>query len=183
MQKFVFFLIVFCVMSNEINAQNQPIYNFKIDSVAGTTKIDFSQFQGKKILIVNCASADTGFSRNYKELIQLYQIYRDKLVVLAIPTNSFGSESGTPQEIALKYIQYNTYKFPVTTRLNVNGSQIHNLYRWLTSQSNNGIANSAVSAPFYKYLISKDGKLIASFNGKVSPMSLIIQNTIQREDY
>lgn len=183
MRKFILFLIVIFSLSTRTKGQNVPIYNIKIDSVAGPNKIDFSKFRGKKILIVNCASGDSTFKANYNELIQLYQIYRDKLVIVVVPTNSFGTEPGTDQQISEKYVHYNTYKFPVTTKVNVTGPQMHNLFRWLTSQSENGVVTTQVRSAFYKYLISKDGKLIATFNNKINPMSSIIRSSVERENY
>jgi glutathione peroxidase len=183
MHKLILFLLVILSLSTRMNGQNLPIYNIKIDSVSGPNKIDFSNFRGKKILIVNSASGDSAFKSNYNELIQLYQIYFEKLVIVIVPTNSFGTEPGTDQQISEKYVHYNTYKFPVTTKVNVIGPQPHYLFRWLTSQSENGVATTEVRSVFYKYLISKEGKLIATFNNKINPMSAIIRSSVERENY
>jgi glutathione peroxidase len=108
---FTFFLLM---ITSVASAQNNPVYNFKVDSVAGNGKIDFNQFRGKKILIVNTASGDSNFNVQFKELMQLYQLYYEKLVIIAVPTNSFNTEPGTNQQVAARYTQTHKYKFPVT---------------------------------------------------------------------
>jgi glutathione peroxidase len=152
----------------------------KIDSVAGTRKIDFNNFRGKKILIVNAASADSNFSKQYGELIQLYQLYKDKVVIVVVPSNSFGNEQGTDAQVAAKYVQNKPFQFPVTKRLNVVNPQISALYKWLTKKADNGLIDSNVKKAFYKYIIDKDGKLIASFNANVTPMNPVIQVIINK---
>src|SRR5437870_3615873 len=79
---------------NNIAADNNDpgknIYNFKIKSLDGGT-IDFSQFKGKKILIVNTAS-HCGFTPQYTALEKLYQQYKDKLVIVGFPSADFGDQ-------------------------------------------------------------------------------------------
>ncbi len=180
MRKIFLMTVLTALIGSSLQAQNQPIYNFKIDSVAGSGKIDFNQFRGKKILIVNSGSTDSNFKQQYKELIQLSQIYKEKLVVIVVPTNNFNTENGNNQQVAARYTQPGTFHFPVTERLNVRNPQIHLLFKWLTRQSDNGVTDSEIKTSFYKYLIDANGKLIASFNAKVSPMHSIIQSAINR---
>jgi glutathione peroxidase len=180
MMRYIVILSIIFGSSAKLNAQNSNIYHFKIDSVAGVGKIDFDKFKGKKILLVNSASSDSSFTQQYRELAELYQIYKDKLVIVVIPTNSFNTEQGTDALVASRYIQPMTYKFPVTKRLNVINPQIHQLYKWLTKKTDNGVTDSEVKRPFYKYLISKDGQLIASFSYRVTPMHPIIRSAIEK---
>ncbi len=163
-----------------VQLKAQGIYNMKIDSVAGTKKIDFDRFRGKKILIVNAASGDSNFVRQYRELAQLYQIYKDKLVIVVVPSNSFGDEQGTDAQVAARYVQNQAYKFPVSARLNVTNPQISALYKWLTKKADNGLIDSDVKRAFYKYIIDKNGNLIASFNESVTPMNPVIQSIINK---
>lgn len=180
MRLFIAFFLLFTTVTNSVQAQSQSIYNLKIDSIAGNAKIDFQSFKGKRILIVNTASSDSNFKQQYNELIQLYQIYNQKLVVIAVPSNSFNSEVGTTQQVSARYSQFGKHKFPVTIRLSVTNTQIHPLYKWLTRKVDNGVADSEIRRPFYKFLIDTDGRLIASFNEKVTPMSDIIQTLVNR---
>src|SRR5215468_5600386 len=74
------------------------IYDFKVDKLDGGA-IDFSQFKGKKMLIVNTASK-CGFTPQYADLEKLYEQYKDKLVIIGFPANNFGQqEPGTNSEI------------------------------------------------------------------------------------
>jgi glutathione peroxidase len=65
------------------------IYDFKVPGLNG--EIDFSQFKGKKIMIVNTASM-CGNTPQYKDLETLYEKYKDKLVIVGFPANNFGSQ-------------------------------------------------------------------------------------------
>ena len=74
------------------------IYDFKVAGLEGDS-IDFSQYKGKKIMIVNTASK-CGNTPQYAELEQLYKKYKDKLVIVGFPANNFGGqEPGTNEEI------------------------------------------------------------------------------------
>src|SRR5205085_9105488 len=74
------------------------IYDFKVDGLEGGT-IDFSQYKGKKIMIVNTASK-CGNTPQYAKLEQLYEQYKDKLVIIGFPANNFGGqEPGTSEDI------------------------------------------------------------------------------------
>src|SRR6478735_7458133 len=76
----------------------KSIYDFKVESLEGGT-IDFSQFKGKKILIVNTASK-CGYTPQYEGLEALYEKYKDHLVVVGFPANNFGGqEPGLNTEI------------------------------------------------------------------------------------
>src|SRR6266478_1750858 len=74
------------------------IYDFKVKGLDGND-IDFAQFKGKKIMIVNTAS-QCGNTPQYKDLETLYEKYKDKLVIVGFPANNFGEqEPGTNTEI------------------------------------------------------------------------------------
>lgn len=178
--RLIFLLAFICFFGLVSKGQsNASIYSFKIDSIQGTKKIDFAAFQGKKILIVNTASRDSSFNQ-YNELKQLYQLYKERLVIIVIPSNSFNSEPATNQQLTPVYTQAFIYQFPVAAKMNVTNPNIHALYKWLTRQTDNGLTNSEVKKSCYKYLIGTDGKLIASFNHMIRPMSPIIRGAIER---
>jgi glutathione peroxidase len=154
------------------------IYTYKVDSIAGQSTISFSSFQGKKILIVCTASGDTSFTQ-YDELKQLYQIYKDSLVIIVFPTNSFNTESGSNLQITTVYTQNNVYRFPVTGKVNVKNPGMHPLFEWLTSAVKNGMMNSSVNRPGYKYLINKNGQFRGVYGPRIRPMSSIMRSAIE----
>ena len=141
----------------------------------GLTTIDgndffLDQYRGKKILLVNVAS-ECGQTPQYAGLQELYEAYRDELVVIGLPCNQFGKqEPGTEAEIR-EFCETNYgVTFPLTEKIEVKGPGQHPLYGWLTSKSRNGLADSEVKWNFYKYLLDEEGRLIAGFSSKVKPM-------------
>jgi len=152
------------------------IYTITSENIDGG-QINFSSFQGKKILIVNTAS-NSPYVSQYTGLEQLYQQYHDSLVVIAFPSNSFGNEPGTNQEI--KNFVMSTYNvhFLLGAKVPVTGVQKPAIYQWLTQQVQNGMMNSDVLYDFQKYLIDDDGTLIAVFGSNIHPMDSTIQNAI-----
>ena len=155
-------------------------YSFSIESIAGNQAINFSSFAGKKILIVNMASGDTSFSQ-YNQLKELYQIYKDSLVIVVIPANILSKELGTNEQIASLYA-FNPvppFTFNVAAKMNITTANMHPLFMWLTTASLNGAINSQISKPGYKFLINKNGSLVGVFTPRIKPMSSILIQAIQ----
>jgi|SRR5579871_1054228 len=175
MRKFLTICFALCLF-RAASAQ-QTIYSVMIDSASGGAKIDFSSLQGKKILIVDLASQDSSFSQ-YSELQLLSQQYQGSLYIIAIPTNSFGSEPGDSSSIISAYTQSGSGNVLVAARLSVAGADISGLYQWLTQQSQNGVMDSEVKLPGYKYLINTQGKLVGFFAPRVRPLSDVMINSI-----
>ena len=123
------------------------------------------QYAGQVVVVVNTASY-CGFTPQYKSLESLYDKYKDKgLVVLGFPSNDFSQEPGNNQKIA-DFCE-NTYgvKFPMFSKTTVRGGDASPLFKQLTQLS--------VTSPkwnFYKYLISRDGKQVKSYNSNTDPM-------------
>ena len=152
------------------------IYSFQVTDIDNGT-IDFNDFQGKKILLVNIATGSSQVSQ-LGELEQLKQAYSDSLVIIAFPSNTFGHESRSNIDIKqFCQSQYNT-TFRLAGKGSVLGGDIQPLYNWVTHQSENGVLNNDVAADFQKYLVDKDGSLIGVFGSDVSPMDSTIQNAI-----
>jgi glutathione peroxidase len=149
----------------------QPsIYGFKVEALDGGT-IDFSSYKGKKILIVNTASK-CGYTPQYTELQELYEKYKDKLVVIGFPANNFGGqEPGTNAEIKEFCTGKFNVTFPMAAKISVKGEDIHPLYQWLTSKEKNGVLDAEIKWNFNKFLVNEKGELVAYFPSKVKPMS------------
>lgn len=152
------------------NDQSKTIYDFKVESLEGGT-IDFADFKGKKILIVNTASK-CGFTPQYEELEALYKKYKDRLVIVGFPANNFFSqEPGTNADIEQFCKKNYGVTFPMAAKVSVKGNSIAPIYSWLTNKKENGIMNSKISWNFNKFLLDENGKLIGHFKSKVKPMS------------
>ena len=151
------------------NAQ-ESVYDIKINSITGE-KIDLAEFEGKKILFVNVAS-DCGFTKQYKGLEELQQLYKDKLVIIGLPCNQFGGqESGTEEEI-VQFCEINYgVTFLLTEKIEVIGEGIHPLYKWLCTKEINGKSNSTVKWNFQKYLVDEKGEFVNYFYSTTKPLS------------
>jgi glutathione peroxidase len=123
------------------------------------------QYAGQVVLVVNTASF-CGFTPQYKSLEELYARYKDKgLVVLGFPSNDFAQEPGNNQKIA-DFCE-NTYgvKFPMFTKTTVRGNDALPLFKQLTQ-----LTDTSPKWNFYKYLISRDGKQVKSYNSTTDPL-------------
>ncbi len=133
------------------------------------------QYSGKVILIVNTASY-CGFTSQYEGLEKLYAKYADKgLVVLGFPSNDFSQEPGSNKDIA--DFCYNTYgvKFPMFSKSSVVGKEANPLYVELAKQT-----GKKPGWNFYKYLIDRNGKPVASFGSIVSPTDSSFISEVER---
>lgn len=154
-------------------ASNTSIYQFKVMDIDGGT-IDFSAFKGKKILVVNTASK-CGYTYQYEGLEELYEKYKDKLVVVGFPANNFnGQEPGTNEEIKEFCTGKFHVSFPMAAKVSVKGGDIDPLFEWLTHKSENGVLDANINWNFNKFLLDENGQLVEHFNNKVEPMSAAI---------
>src|SRR5690606_10677267 len=125
------------------NMADTSIHQFKVKSLDGGT-IDFAQFKGKKILVVNTAS-ECAYTPQYKELEALYKKYQDKLVIVGIPSNEFGGQEPGSDEEILSFCEKNYgVTFPMASKTDVKGDGISPLYKFLTSKDENGVLNAEV---------------------------------------
>lgn len=159
------------------SGQPQSIYVYALTTASGDT-IHFSDFAGKKILIVNTA-ASSPQAHQYGKLEQLYQLYKDSLVIIAIPSNSFGNEQESDSVINENVHDTYNITYTLATTTNVAGDSIAPLYQWLTDATLNGMVSNPVFNDFLKFLIGTDGKIIGVFSSKVDPMDKAIQDAIK----
>lgn len=147
----------------------QSIYQFRINSIEGN-ELDFTKFEGKKILIVNVAS-ECGYTPQYAQLEELYKTFEDKLVVIGFPCNDFGGQEPDSEE---KIQQFCTVRygvtFPLTQKVGIT-SNTHPIYEWLNHKSQNGIADNEVTWNFCKFLLDEKGQLIQFFPSATDPAS------------
>ncbi|MEO0834978.1 MAG: glutathione peroxidase [Cyanobacteria bacterium J06642_3] len=139
----------------------------------------FADYQGKVLLIVNVASY-CGYTPQYKGLEQLNQDYREKgLRVLGFPCNDFGAqEPGTNEEIAKFCETSYGVSFNLMDKVHAKGSQQHPLYETLTTAVE---PKGDVAWNFEKFLISKQGEVVARFGSGVTPTSPELIQAIEAE--
>lgn len=187
MKTFLFALIL------AVTLPGGSIYDFKVPGLDG--EIDFSKYKGKKIMIVNTAS-QCGNTPQYKDLETLYKKYQDKLVIVGFPANNFGGqEPGSNAEIKEFCSKEYSVTFPMAEKISVKGDDIHPLYKWLVDQSKEmaktvptdnskdlawrSFLQNPVIWNFTKFLLDENGKLVAVFHHKVSPMGDEVQKYLK----
>ena len=156
------------------------VYEFKPLAIDGKP-IDFSQYKGKKIMIVNTAS-ECGNTPQYSDLEKLYESNKDKLVIIGFPANNFGAqEPGTNSEIATFCKKNYGVTFPMMSKVSVKGDDIDPLFKWLTTQPNPDKVGD-IRWNFEKFLLDENGKLIHRYHDKLSPLDEKIQTDIKKNN-
>ena len=111
------------------NSGNGSFYDFKMKSIDGEV-IDFSQYKGKKVMLVNVASK-CGYTPQYADLQMLHEKHGDKIVILGFPANNFGAqEPGTNDEIASFCEKNYGVEFQMFEKISVKGDDMHPIYQF-----------------------------------------------------
>ncbi|MEC5386878.1 glutathione peroxidase [Uliginosibacterium sp. H3] len=133
----------------------------------------FGEYAGKVLLIVNTASA-CGLTPQYEGLEALHREYAPKgLVVLGFPSNQFGEqEPGSAEQIASFCSAHFSVSFPLFSKTDVNGPQAHPLYIWLKQNAPGEGGSADISWNFGKFLVSRDGKVLARYTPRTLPQEL-----------
>ena len=156
-------------------AQNEramaTIYDFKALGNKGD-EVDFKQYEGKVLLIVNTASK-CGFTPQYDGLEALYQKYKDQgLVVIGFPCDQFAhQEPGSNEEIAEFCRLNHGVTFPLMAKIEVNGNGAHPIYQYLKTAAP-GTFGNAIKWNFTKFLISRDGTKVERFASATKPEAI-----------
>ena len=156
---------------------NKTVYDFKLQDIKGNA-FELSQFKGKKLLLVNTASA-CGLTPQYKQLEELHKNFKDKLAIVGLPCNDFGAQEPGIENDILHFCETNyQVTFPLTQKVKVLGKEQHPLYSFLTHKLQNGHSDSEVKWNFQKYLIDENGNLMQVFSPMVEPLSEEILSAI-----
>ncbi len=145
------------------------IHSFSVKALDGSN-INFADFKGKKILIVNTAS-ECGYTPQYKDLELLYEKYKGKLVIVGFPANNFGGqEPGTNTEIKTFCTKNYGVTFPMAEKVSVKGDDMAAIYQWLTTKAKNGVLDASIKWNFNKFLLNEKGEVMAKFDSGTKPM-------------
>jgi len=155
-------------------------HDFELDSIDGK-KVSLAAYRGKAILIVNVASK-CGLTPQYTGLEELYRANKDRgLVVLGMPCNQFaGQEPGTEAEIKTFCESRYDVTFPLFAKLDVNGEKRHPLFAWLTTQATQPDGPGDIKWNFAKFLIGKQGEVVARFAPTTAPASEGVVEAVDR---
>ncbi len=189
MKKILIILAAICAVacSNDTNT----IYQFSAESNSGDP-VNFADYKGKVLLVVNTASK-CGFTPQYEGLEALYQKYKfEGLVVIGFPCDQFGhQEPGSDGEIVEFCRENYGVTFPLMAKSDVNGENANEVFKWLytekpfagwgeseTGKFMDGMlsrndpdyaSNPDIKWNFTKFLIDRNGKVVARFEPVVTP--------------
>ncbi|MBD1893450.1 glutathione peroxidase [Coleofasciculus sp. FACHB-129] len=157
---------------------SSTVSDIAVKTINGEDK-QLSEYGGKVLLIVNVAS-QCGYTPQYKGLEQLNQKYQDKgLRVLGFPCNDFGAQEPGSNEEIMNFCTTNYgISFEMFDKVHAKGQEQHPLYARLTSAVQ---PTGNVSWNFEKFLVSKQGEVVARFNSSVKPDSPELIAAIERE--
>ena len=166
---------------NEVNSMQAEktkgrIYELEMTNIDGKPA-KLSKYKGHPLLIVNTASL-CGFTPQYTDLEALYQKYRDKgLRIAAFPANEFGAqEPGTDADIKSFCLTKFALSFDLYSKISVKGPGIHPLYKYLTTEAG---FNGDIPWNFSKYLVDKEGQVVARFGPDANPVGKEIVGKIE----
>jgi len=154
------------------------IHNFVANDMRGN-EVKFEQFKGKVLLIVNTAT-ECGLTPQFFQLQELYKKYKDRgFEIIAFPSNSFTQEPRTTQEVVVFCSDNFLVDFPIFEKIDVKGEYQASIYKFLTDKKTNSKFPGVIKWNFEKFLIGKDGKILARFNPEIKPDDPIISSSIE----
>ncbi len=159
-------------------SERHSIYQYAVKDLRGNA-CDFTQFKGKKLMIVNTASK-CGLTPQYKKLQELYEKYASKdFVIVGFPANNFlKQEPGSEKQIGQFCKDNYGVTFPMMSKVSVKGKAKHPIYQFLTQKSKNGVLTTSVKWNFQKFLIDENGFLVTSISPSIKPDHRKIVNWI-----
>lgn len=169
-------MMIVAVLASHGASACAPGLDFSFRPLLGTAPVHLcEQYAGKVVLVVNTASK-CGYTPQYEGLEQLYRELAPKgLVVLGFPSNDFGGqEPGSEQQI--KEFCRSTYgvQFPMFEKTSVSGPGANQFFQYLSQHTGN-----APRWNFHKYLIDRNGKVVAAFDSKITPESQTLRDAIE----
>ena len=162
------------------NKQMASIYDFTMKDIDGKD-VKLDAYRGQAVLLVNVASR-CGYTPQYQGLEAIYKKYKDKgFVILGFPANNFGAqEPGTEKEIKTFCSLTYGVTFPMFAKISVKGADQHPFYGFLTGKETNPGFSGDIGWNFAKFLVGKDGKIVARFASGDEPESDTVTGAIEK---
>lgn len=178
--------IAFCgvVMTSVFADDKKPeaVLDLKMKTLKGEEVELAEKYKGKVVLVVNVASK-CGLTPQYGDLQKLYEKYSDKGLALAgFPCNQFGKqEPGSSSEIATFCTENYGVTFDMYEKVEVNGDGACALYKQLTSTDTEPQKAGKISWNFEKFIIGRNGKVVARFNPRTDPTDEKLIAVLEKE--
>lgn len=172
-------ILMLCFAATAFAAGAASIYDFTMKSIDGQPA-SLGSYKGKVVMVVNVASK-CGFTPQYTALEAIYEKYKDKgFVIVGVPANNFAQqEPGTNEEIKKFCSTKYNVTFPMMAKVSVKGDDQAPLYQYLTSTSDDPQFGGDIKWNFTKFLVGRDGKLVARFEPAVTPDSPQVSAAIE----
>ena len=141
-------------------------YDIRMTAIDGKP-LPLARYRGQVMMVVNTASF-CGYTPQYEALQKVHETYRAKgFTVLGVPSGDFkGQEYGSNREIASFCESKFGIRFPMAEKASVTGANAAPFYRWAAAELG---ADNVPKWNFHKYLVGRDGQLIAAFPSQVKP--------------
>lgn len=174
-------VVAACVARAQADENAAGPLGYKMKSITGK-EVDLAEYKGQVVLIVNVAS-ECGLTPQYEALQSLHDKYGDKgLVVLGFPCNQFGQqEPGSDAQIVQFCTQNYKVKFPMFSKIEVNGTGAAPLYKHLTSLDTRPQKKGQISWNFEKFLVGKNGQVVARYAPRTEPDSKELLEAVEAE--
>jgi glutathione peroxidase len=155
------------------------LHDFSLRTIDGDDR-SLDAYAGKVVLVVNVASR-CGLTPQYDGLQRLYERYRERgFEVLGFPCNQFmQQEPGSESEIKSFCTTRYGVSFPMFAKIEVNGAGRHPLYAWLTAQEAKPEGPGDVKWNFGKFVVGKDGAVLARFDPGTEPQAAALTAAIE----
>jgi glutathione peroxidase len=162
-------VVAACVASASGEEKPTSALDFKMKSITGQD-VNLAEYKGKVLLMVNVASR-CGYTGQYEGLESMYEKYQDKgFAVLGFPCNQFlWQEPGNDAQIAEFCSSKYHVKFPMFSKIEVNGANAAPLYKYLTSVETKPAKKGKISWNFEKFVVGKNGEVVARFAPGTEP--------------
>jgi glutathione peroxidase len=174
------FAFVVPVRADKEAAVKSPLA-YKMKKLDGK-EVDLASYKGKVVLFVNVAS-QCGLTGQYEGLQDLHEKYgKEGLAIIGVPANEFGrQEPGSNEEIATFCKKNYGVGFDMLSKVVVKGDGICDLYKHLTSSESNPKFSGPISWNFEKFLVGRDGQVVARFAPRTSPDDAALVKVIETE--
>jgi len=159
-------------MVTQNDGASDDFYTITARRIDGSEE-SMEHYRGKWILVVNVASK-CGFTPQYAGLEKLYKDFQDQgFVILGFPCNQFmGQEPASDAEILGFCSTRYQVSFPMFSKVDVNGSSAHGLYRFLKTQARSWLGFQRIGWNFTKFLVYPDGRTVERFSPTTTPATI-----------
>jgi len=174
-------MALFMSSSPIVGEDGAYVLNHTMNDIDGNP-VNLEQYKGKVVMIVNVASK-CGLTPQYTDLQDIYEQYKDQgLVILGFPANNFaGQEPGSDEEIKQFCVTEYNVNFDMFSKVSVKGDDIVALYQQLTSAEENQPYDGEIAWNFTKFLVNREGNVVARFEPAVKPKDAAVVEVIEAE--